>query len=51
MNDRMVRSQNKRKYDVEKEHEKIVQQLNIDDYQLSRIPRPDDPQSGSTKKA
>ena len=34
-----------RKYNLEEEHKQIMKSLDIDDYKLSRIPRPDDPNS------
>jgi hypothetical protein len=46
MNDRKTSSKSKRRYDVEEEHKKIVAQLKIDDYQLSRIPRAEDQDKG-----
>jgi hypothetical protein len=44
------KSVNKRQYDIEEEHKRIMQKLNLDgEYSLSRIPRPDDEDEDSKK--
>lgn len=42
MKDDMITSKSTRQFDVDAEYETIIEQLKIDDYQLSRIPRPED---------
>ena len=39
-----------RKYDLDEEHKKTIEQLNINDYKLSRIPRPSDYENKKIKK-
>jgi hypothetical protein len=40
--DRRVKSTTARKFDLEEEHRKMMAQLDIDNYTLSRIPRPEE---------
>eukprot|EP00603_Paraphysomonas_imperforata_P001459 CAMPEP_0114428748 /NCGR_PEP_ID=MMETSP0103-20121206/9103_1 /TAXON_ID=37642 ORGANISM="Paraphysomonas imperforata, Strain PA2" /NCGR_SAMPLE_ID=MMETSP0103 /ASSEMBLY_ACC=CAM_ASM_000201 /LENGTH=102 /DNA_ID=CAMNT_0001598009 /DNA_START=20 /DNA_END=331 /DNA_ORIENTATION=- len=51
MNDKRTTSKSKRKFDIDEEHKKIVAQLNIDDYQLSRVPRPEETNAGAVSGA
>lgn len=40
--DKQNRSMSARQYDLEEEYKKMQEQLSIEDYKLSRIPRPAD---------
>ena len=42
MKDRKEKSTTKRTFDIEEEHRKMMKQLDIDNYSLSRIPRPEE---------
>lgn len=37
-----------RKFDLEEEHKLLMSKLDLDDFSLSRIPRPEDPTSVTT---
>lgn len=38
----MHKSTSTRKYDLEKEHKKLLEKLDIENFSLSRIPRPEE---------
>mmetsp|Transcript_1563 Transcript_1563/g.2503 ORF Transcript_1563/g.2503 Transcript_1563/m.2503 type:complete len:92 (+) Transcript_1563:87-362(+) len=40
--DQLSKSVSTRKFDLEEEHKKIMRELDIDNYKLSRIARPDE---------
>ena len=42
MKDRKEQSTTVRKFDIEEEHRKLMKQLDIDNFSLSRIPRPEE---------
>ena len=42
VNDRKVSSVSTRKFNIEEERLRMLKQLDIDNYSLSRIPRPDE---------
>jgi hypothetical protein len=42
LKDKKFKSQSTRKYDMELEHKKMMESLDIDNYVLSRVPRPGD---------
>ena len=37
-----MQSKSERKFSLEEEHKKLLEKLDIDNFSLSRIPRPDD---------
>ena len=42
MKDRKNKSTATRKFDLEEEHSKLIKQLDLDNFSLSRIPRPEE---------
>jgi hypothetical protein len=42
LKDKGNNSKSQRKFDLEEEHNKLIKSLDIDNYSLSRIPRPED---------
>ncbi len=42
MNEKTNSSKNEREFSLEEEHEKLLKKLDIENYTLSRIPRPED---------
>jgi len=49
--DKRNKSISTRKFDLEEEHAKMMKDLNIDDYKLSRIPRGEGEQVGPKKNS
>ena len=47
--DKLNKSTSERKFDLEEENKKLVAQLNIENFSLSRIPRPDDRKDEGTQ--
>jgi hypothetical protein len=43
--DKKQKRMSQKTFDIQEEHRRIQKSLNIDDYSLSRIPRPDEPES------
>ena len=48
--DKNIKSTSERKFNLEEENKKLMQQLDIENFSLSRIPRPDDSKGGTTTK-
>ena len=42
LKDKAKKSTSQRKFDLEEEHSKMMKQLHVEDFSLSRIPRPDE---------
>ena len=49
MKDKQKKSTTVRKFDLEEEHKVLMKQLNVEDFSLSRIPRPEDANSRKKK--
>ena len=49
--DKKNKSTSTRKFDLDEEHNRMMKQLNIADYKLSRIPRPEEPKKQPEKNA
>lgn len=52
LKDKHMKSTPERQFDLEEENRQLLKKLNIDDFKLSRIPRPDelDPKTQQPKK-
>jgi hypothetical protein len=48
--DKRNKSMSTRKFNLDEEHTKMMKSLHIEDYKLSRIPRPDDPEADKLKQ-
>jgi DNA-directed RNA polymerase subunit H (RpoH/RPB5) len=49
--DKQTNSVSTRKFDLEEEHKKLMSKLDIDNFTLSRIPRPDEVRQQSSEKS
>ena len=50
MKDKLIQSSSTRKFDLEEEHKRLMQKLDIENYTLSRVPRPEDLDDTKTRK-
>ena len=49
LKDKQNKSISTRKFDLEEENKKLLEKLNINDFKLSRIPRPDNNENDKKK--
>jgi hypothetical protein len=50
LKDKGNNSKSQRKFDLEEEHNKLIKSLDIDNYSLSRIPRPEDLETAARER-
>jgi hypothetical protein len=51
LKDRAIKSTSQKKFDLDEENRKLIQKLDIDNFSLSRIPRPEENQQEAKKKS
>ncbi len=49
LKDRVLKSSSEKQFDLEEENRKLLKKLDIENFSLSRIPRPDEEQEGQKK--